>query len=88
MKEPCKVSDLPPIDFGTCYVLKVGRRFFCGFDRSGRVITAWSILGAVRRGCFYSSGDSIQQAIKLRGNRRNPRKGFTISRVSILEVGA
>jgi len=88
MSEPCKLHEMPAPALGTCYVVKVGNRFFCGWDRSGRVQTAWSIVGAVRCGCFYGDALSMCKAIKVFGKRRFPRRGFSIARVRIEEVSA
>lgn len=87
MSEPCKLSDLPSLQMTGAYVVKVGNRYFCGWNKNGVVSTAWSIQGAIRRGCFYGGGSDVQAAIKLFGNRRQPRLGFSIARIRFEEVG-
>lgn len=50
------------------YVIKIGNRYFCGFGRKGRVMTAWCLAGAT---LFMSllPNNSILQKLKEKNKR-------------------
>jgi hypothetical protein len=61
------------------YAFRVGRRYFCGWTRSGVVKTAWHVAGAE----LFQSLHGAETAVEVRGSRRMPRGGFELIMVQV-----